>query len=50
MIETTPNGGRPPKVNFLLYGRHAGRTNFWEEAKSISRESNDNNFLDSGTD
>ncbi len=31
-----PNGGRPPKVNFLLYGRHAGKTNFWKEARVVS--------------
>ncbi|MDR0887241.1 MAG: CRISPR-associated endonuclease Cas1 [Candidatus Nomurabacteria bacterium] len=29
----SPNGGRPPKVEFLLYGRHAGKTNFWEKAE-----------------
>lgn len=34
--EGKPNGGRPPKVNFLLYGRHAGRTDFWSEARRIS--------------
>ncbi len=27
-----PKGGRPAKVEFLLYGRHAGRTDFWTEA------------------
>ena len=37
-IETKPNGGRPPKVNFLLYGRHAGKTDFWKEAKLISQD------------
>lgn len=36
-IEGRPNGGRPPKVNFLLYGRHAGRTDFWDEARRISK-------------
>jgi hypothetical protein len=30
-----PNGGRPPKVEFLLYGRHAGKTNFWEIAREV---------------
>lgn len=34
--ESKPNGGRPPKVNFLLYGRHAGKTDFWDEAKRLS--------------
>ncbi len=33
--ETKPNGGRPPKVKFLLYGRHAGKTDFWNEAREI---------------
>ena len=31
-----PNGGRPPKVNFILYGRQAGKTDFWQEARMIS--------------
>lgn len=31
-----PNGGRPPKVDFLLYGRHAGKTDFWRVAREIS--------------
>jgi CRISPR/Cas system-associated endonuclease Cas1 len=31
-----PNGGRPPKINYLLYGRHAGKTDFWKEAKQVS--------------
>lgn len=30
-----PNGGRPRKVAFRLYGRHAGRTNFWPEVKKL---------------
>jgi CRISPR/Cas system-associated endonuclease Cas1 len=34
-----PNGGRPAKVDFLLYGRHAGKTNFWEKAREVSAES-----------
>lgn len=34
--ESKPNGGRPPKVSFLLYGRHAGRTDFWDEARRLS--------------
>lgn len=32
-----PNGGRPPKVNFLLYGRHAGKTDFWDCARNTSQ-------------
>lgn len=35
-MENKPNGGRPPKVAFLLYGRHAGRTDFWSEARRIA--------------
>lgn len=31
-----PNGGRPPKVDFMLYGRHAGKTDFWKQAREIS--------------
>lgn len=37
-IESKPNGGRPPKVSFLLYGRHAGRTDFWDEARRIAKD------------
>ena len=32
-----PNGGRPVKAGYSLYGRRAGRTDFWQEAKKISR-------------
>ncbi|MCL1877122.1 CRISPR-associated endonuclease Cas1 [Candidatus Saccharibacteria bacterium] len=32
-----PNGGRPPKVEFLLYGRHAGKTDFWKVANEVSK-------------
>jgi CRISPR/Cas system-associated endonuclease Cas1 len=32
-----PNGGRPPKVDFLLYGRHAGKTDFWKVANEVSK-------------
>jgi CRISPR/Cas system-associated endonuclease Cas1 len=34
-----PNGGRPKKVSFRLYGRQAGRTDFWKEARRISSPS-----------
>jgi hypothetical protein len=30
-----PKGGRPPKVDFLLYGRHAGKTDFWKVAREV---------------
>jgi CRISPR/Cas system-associated endonuclease Cas1 len=33
-----PQGGRPPKVNFMLYGRSAGRTDFYKEAEAISKK------------
>lgn len=33
-----PNGGRPPKVDFLLYGRHAGKTDFWEKADMAANQ------------
>jgi hypothetical protein len=36
-LESQPKGGRPPKVKFLLYGRHAGRTDFWDEARRLSQ-------------
>lgn len=31
-----PNGGRPIKAGFKLYGHSAGITDFWSEAKSIA--------------
>ncbi len=31
-----PNGGRPRKIPFRLYGRQAGRTDFWKEARLVS--------------
>jgi CRISPR/Cas system-associated endonuclease Cas1 len=31
-----PNGGRPRKVVFRLYGRQAGKTNFWHVARHIA--------------
>lgn len=34
-VEDRPNGGRPRKVGFRLYGRSAGKTDFWGEAKSL---------------
>lgn len=38
MIPTVdkPNGGRPRKVVFRLYGRQAGKTDFWRAAKKVS--------------
>lgn len=38
-LEGHPNGGRPPRVQFLLYGRHAGRTDFWACAKEAANNS-----------
>jgi len=31
-----PNGGRPIKAGYKLYGRSAGKTDFWQEARLIS--------------
>ena len=36
-----PNGGRPRKVHFRLYGRQAGRTDFWREARRITSKARD---------
>jgi len=33
-----PNGGRPIKAGYKLYGRAAGKTDFWPETKEISQE------------
>ena len=35
-IPGNPNGGRPIKAGYSFYGRRAGRTDFWQEAKKIS--------------
>lgn len=32
-----PNGGRPPHVEYMLYGRHAGVTDFWKCAHDASK-------------
>lgn len=36
-IESKPNGGRPRKVSFRLYGRQAGKTDFWQQAREAAR-------------
>ena len=36
-IEGKPNGGRPRKVSFRLYGRQAGKTDFWIQAREAAR-------------
>jgi DNA polymerase III epsilon subunit-like protein/CRISPR/Cas system-associated endonuclease Cas1 len=33
-----PTGGRPAKVQFKLYGRQAGKTDFWKAAHALSAE------------
>ncbi|OJI07454.1 CRISPR-associated endonuclease Cas1 [bacterium CG10_37_50] len=35
-IPGKPNGGRPVKVGYKLYGRTAGPTDFWSVAKNVS--------------
>jgi len=32
----SPNGGRPSKVEFKLYARNAGKTDFWKVAKEVA--------------
>jgi hypothetical protein len=34
-MPTKPNGGRPVKAGYKLYGRSAGPTDFWEVAKKL---------------
>lgn len=36
-LPSKPNGGRPIKSGYQLYGHHAGITNFWPETKEISK-------------
>lgn len=33
-----PNGGRPKKTGYKLYGRSAGPTDFWEEANKVGEK------------
>ncbi len=38
-LPTKPNGGRPTKVSFIMYGRKAGKTDFWKVANSLETKS-----------
>ncbi|MCY4010531.1 MAG: CRISPR-associated endonuclease Cas1 [Candidatus Saccharibacteria bacterium] len=38
-IPGKPNGGRPIKAGYTLYGRRAGRTDFWQKVEEINKES-----------
>jgi len=33
-----PNGGRPLNAGYRLYGRSAGKTDFWAQAKAVAAE------------
>ena len=37
------NCSHTPKVNFLFYGRHAGKTDFWKQANEASNKSDKKN-------
>lgn len=37
-LPSRPNGGRPIKAGYRLYGHHAGITNFWPETKEIAKD------------
>lgn len=36
-----PNGGRPVKAGYLLYGHTAGKTDFWERAHKVAQETSE---------
>lgn len=36
--EGKPNGGAPRKISWRLYGRHAGKTDFWQRARETVKE------------
>ncbi len=36
-LPSKPNGGRPIKAGYQLYGHHAGITNFWPETQKIAK-------------
>ncbi len=38
-LPSKPNGGRPTKVSFVMYGRKAGKTDFWKVAESLKDKS-----------
>lgn len=38
-MPSKPNGGRPVKAGYQLYGHVAGKTNFWERARKVAQES-----------
>jgi CRISPR/Cas system-associated endonuclease Cas1 len=38
-MPSKPNGGRPIKAGYLLYGHTAGKTDFWEQAKQVAQDS-----------
>jgi CRISPR-associated endonuclease Cas1 len=37
-LPSKPNGGRPIKAGYQLYGHKAGITNFWPQTKEISKQ------------
>jgi CRISPR/Cas system-associated endonuclease Cas1 len=41
-IPSKPNGGRPIKAGYTLYGHKAGITNFWPETKKIASQFENN--------
>lgn len=40
-LPTRPNGGRPIKSGYLLYGHKAGKTDFWPSTRKIAEEFDD---------
>ena len=40
-----PNGGRPIKAGYRLYGHQAGKTDFWRKAERITEQSLEKNAL-----
>ena len=39
-IPGKPNGGRPLKTGYTLYGHRAGRTDFWKKVEKINKKPN----------
>lgn len=37
-LPSKPNGGRPIKAGYRLYGHIAGKTDFWEQTKKVAAE------------
>lgn len=45
-VPSKPNGGRPVKAGYRLYGRSAGPTDFWKEAERVSKQAEEKHEME----